>query len=106
VLCVVSGGNIDVTTVARIIDRGLVFDGRMTRLRVTVRDRPGGVARVTRIAADAGANVVEIFHRRAFADITVGDVEIELQLETRGRDHVQELIGRFTEAGLGVEEAL
>jgi len=105
-LPIVSGGNIDVTMVARIIDRGLVFDGRMTRLRITVRDRPGGIASITRIAADAGANVVEVDHRRSFADISVGDVEIELQLETRGRDHVEEIMGRFVSAGLGVEEVV
>ncbi|NIP59247.1 MAG: pyridoxal-phosphate dependent enzyme, partial [Gemmatimonadetes bacterium] len=72
---ILSGGNIDVNQISRIIDRGLVSDGRLARLRVKVPDRPGSLAGLTRIVADLGANVMEIYHRRAFADISVGDVE-------------------------------
>src|SRR6185436_12667409 len=65
---VLSGGNIDVNRVSRIIDRGLVADGRLVRLRVRMQDRPGSLARLTRAVADLGANVHEIVHRRDFAD--------------------------------------
>lgn len=99
-----SGGNIDVNILSRIIDRGLVADGRLTRLMVKVPDRPGSLSRLTRIVAGLGANVLEIAHRRAFADISVGDVEIVLHLETRGRDHVDEIIGILEGEGLRVEE--
>ncbi len=99
-----SGGNIDVNILSRIIDRGLVADGRLTRLMVKVLDRPGSLSRLTRIVAGLGANVLEIAHRRAFADISVGDVEIVLHLETRGRDHVDEIIGILEGEGLRVEE--
>lgn len=99
-----SGGNIDVNILSRIIDRGLVADGRLTRLMVKGPDRPGFLARLTRLVAGAGANVLEIAHRRAFADISVGDVEIVLHLETRGREHVEEIIGLLEDEGLRVEE--
>jgi threonine dehydratase len=101
---VLSGGNIDVNIVSRIIDRGLVRDGRLARLMVKVRDRPGMLARLTDRVARTGANVLEIAHRRAFADIRVGDVEIVMHLETRGKEHVDEIIGLFRGEGLEVEE--
>jgi threonine dehydratase len=101
---ILSGGNIDVNMVARIIDRGLVRDGRLARLMVKVRDRPGMLARLTDRVARTGANVLEIAHRRAFADIRVGDVEIVMHLETRGRGHVEEIVRAFESDGLAVEE--
>jgi threonine dehydratase len=104
VLFVLSGGNIDINIIARIIDRGLVADGRLARLMVKVRDRPGQLARLADLVAGAGANVLEIAHRRAFADISVGDVEIVMHLETRGRDHVQEITKLLEARGLQVEE--
>ena len=101
---VVTGGNIDVNIIGRIIDRGLVKDGRITHLMVKVPDRPGSLAKLTRMVAEAGANVLEVAHRRAFADVSVADVEIELHLETRGRDHVSQIMRELTAAGLKVEE--
>ncbi|HSG49420.1 MAG TPA: threonine ammonia-lyase [Longimicrobiales bacterium] len=103
-ILVLSGGNIDINRVARIIDRGLVFDGRLVRLKVKVPDRPGNLSRLTRLVAGLGANVLEIVHRRAFADISVGEVEIVLHLETRGRDHVQEIEEALMAEGLTVRE--
>lgn len=104
VVLVLSGGNIDVNMISRIIDRGLVSDGRLARLMVKLPDRPGSLADLTRVVAEAGANVLEIHHRRAFADISVGDVEVVLHLETRGREHVEEIIGVLEEHGLRAEE--
>ena len=101
---IVSGGNIDVNMIERIIGRGLVKEGRIAHLMVKMRDRPGSLARLTRMVAEAGANVLEIAHRRAFADISVGEVEIVVHLETRGRDHVEEIIKLLETAGLRVEE--
>jgi len=106
VALILSGGNIDVNIVSRIIDRGLVRDGRLARLMVKVRDRPGMLARLTDRVARTGANVLEIAHRRAFADIRVGDVEIVMHLETRGRDHVDQILRDFRAEGLEVEEDL
>lgn len=100
---VLSGGNIDVNLVERIISRGLVNDGRMARLRVTVRDRPGYLARLATYVAEEGANVLDVFHSRAFADIGVRDVEIELFLETRGHDHMKAVVARLEREGMPVQ---
>ena len=94
----------DVNMVARIIERGLVVDGRMARLMVTVRDRPGSLSELTKVVGDLGANVLEIRHRRAFADLTVGDVEVVMHLETRGREHVEEIIAALEAFGHSVGE--
>lgn len=101
---VLSGGNIDVTFLERIVDRGLVADGRLARLAVTVKDRPGQLGRLTRIVAEEGANVVEVAHRRAFADISVSDVDIALHLETRGRAHMDAVLARLRAEGYRVRE--
>lgn len=101
---VVSGGNIDVNSIGRIIERGLVKDGRIAHLMVKMPDRPGSLARLTRMVAEAGANVLQIGHRRAFADVSVGEVEIVINVETRGREHVQELKEKLSVEGLRVEE--
>lgn len=101
---VVSGGNIDVNIIQRIIDRGLIREGRIAHLMVKMRDRPGSLARLTRMVAETGANVLETAHRRAFAEISVGEVEIVMHLETRGRDHVVEIMQLLESDGLRVEE--
>jgi threonine dehydratase len=103
VIGILCGGNIDVTMISRIIERGLVGDGRMTHLNVKVRDRPGSLSLLTDLVAGMGANVLDIHHRRGFADISVGDVEIVLQLETRGREHVAEIITALEGRGVEVE---
>jgi threonine dehydratase len=102
-VAIVSGGNIDVNIIARIINRGLVTEGRITHLMIKMRDRPGSLARLTKMVAEAGANVLEIGHRRAFADVSVGEVEIVMHLETRGEDHVREIIRLMEADGLRVE---
>ena len=101
---VLSGGNIDVNIISRIIDRGLLADGRLARLRIKVPDQPGSLSNLTRIVASLGANVLETSHRRGFADITLGDVEIVFTLETRGRDHVDEIVRTLEAEGLKVDE--
>jgi hypothetical protein len=98
--------NNHVNSIPRIIDRGLVDDGRLARLVVKVPDRPGSLARLTELVARAGANVLEVGHQRAFADISVGDVEIVIHVETRGRDHVGEILKAIRDSGTPVEEAV
>ena len=102
---IVSGGNIDVNLMERIVDRGLVADGRLARLAVTVRDRPGHLARLTQLVAEEGANVLEVAHRRAFADIGVRDVEIVMHLETRGHAHLADVLARLEREGVAVRRA-
>jgi threonine dehydratase len=101
---VLSGGNIDVNLLERIVNRGLVTEGRLVQLAITVPDRPGNLARLTAIVAAAGANVLEVRHQRAYADISVRDVEIVLQLETRGRDHLASIIESLEAADMQVRE--
>lgn len=96
VCAVVAGGNIDVNVLSRIIERGLVESGRLTRLQVHVPDRPGSLAEMLGEVARQRANVVEVHHERAFSRGSLGGVSIQIVVETRGRDHAQELI-----AGLG-----
>jgi threonine dehydratase len=103
VVMVLSGGNIDVSLMSRIIDRGLVRDGRLTYLRLRLRDRPGALAALTALLAESGANVVRLDHNRAMADLWLTDAEVELTLETRGHAHVRALTETLTRAGFAVE---
>jgi threonine dehydratase len=96
VLC---GGNIDPLLLAGLIQRGMVRAGRLTRLRVAARDVPGALARITATVAEAGANIDEVHHQRAFSALPAQNVEIELVLQTRGAAHVREVIDRLQAAG-------
>lgn len=105
VVLVLSGGNIDVTMLSRIIDRGLVKDGRLVRLGVLLRDRPGALARLTSLIAEERANILHIEHDRAFSrGATIDETEVELTLETSGRDQIEQLKARLEAAGYRVEE--
>jgi threonine dehydratase len=104
VALVLSGGNIDVTMLARIIERGLVKDGRMVRLGVVLDDRPGALARLTALIADERVNILQIEHDRAFSRQAIGASEVELTLETSGRKQIDALKGRLQGAGYTVEE--
>ncbi|MGA9243950.1 MAG: threonine ammonia-lyase [Silvibacterium sp.] len=95
----VCGGNIDVSLLARIIERGLVKDGRRTRLRIHLTDRPGALHSLTRIIADARANIVQTAHDRAHYGVNLGDTVIDVTLETRGDAHIAEIGQMLTDAG-------
>lgn len=97
---VLSGGNIDPLLLAAIIERGLVRSGRLARIRVGARDVPGVLAHITTVVADAGANIDEVHHQRAFTSLAAQNVEIELVVQTRGPAHIQELLSRLQAAGL------
>ncbi|CAA9296882.1 MAG: Threonine dehydratase, catabolic @ L-serine dehydratase, (PLP)-dependent [uncultured Gemmatimonadetes bacterium] len=102
VVMLLSGGNIDVSLMSRIIERGLVQDGRLAHLVVRVRDRPGALASLTAALAELGANVVSLDHRRGYGGLWLTEAEVALTLEMRGRDHVEELTRRLTELGYSV----
>ncbi|ATB28089.1 threonine ammonia-lyase [Melittangium boletus] len=104
VVALLSGGNIDVNLVSRIIERGLVKGGRLVRLVVRMPDRPGMLARLTAEIAQQSANVVEIYHNRAFSKAGLGEVAVEVTLETRGRNHIEELMGSLAQNGWQVVE--
>ncbi|MDP1900092.1 MAG: threonine ammonia-lyase [Rubrivivax sp.] len=96
---VLSGGNIDPLLLAAIIERGMVRAGRLARIRVGARDTPGVLARITAIVAEAGANIDEVHHQRAFSTLSAQSVEVELVLQTRNPAHVSEVIARLAAAG-------
>ena len=88
---VVSGGNIDMNLVSRIIESGLIQDGRLGRFTVVISDRPGSLARLAQRVADLGANILQINHSRGFGEMAIGETEVELILETSGADHIQRI---------------
>ena len=96
VLC---GGNIDPLLLAAILERGMVRAGRLARIKVNARDTPGVLARITAIVAEAGANIDEVHHQRAFSMLSVQSVEVELVLQTRNPAHVQDVVARLGDAG-------
>ena len=101
---VLGGGNIDPMLLAAIIERGMVRAGRLARLRVSARDVPGSLARITAIISEAGANIDEVHHQRAFTMLAVQNVEIELVMQTRGRDHIQLVLDALHAGGFQAEE--
>jgi threonine dehydratase len=102
----VCGGNIDVTLLSRIIERGLVKDGRLVRLRVHLPDYPGALYRLTGILADHRANIVETAYDRAYHGVNLGDTAIDITMETRGPEHIVELLTALGEAGYAHERIL
>jgi threonine dehydratase len=106
VALVLSGGNIDVNIISRIIERGLVKDGRLVRLAVVLRDRPGALARLTALVAEARANILHIEHDRAFARTPVGETQVQLTLETSGREQIEAIKRHLAQAGYVVEEVI
>jgi len=105
VVLVLSGGNIDVTMLSRIIERGLVKDGRLVRLGVLLRDVPGALARLTALVAEEHANILEIIHDRAFSrHAAIGQTEVELTLETSGPKQISAVKRRLEAAGYLVED--
>ena len=97
---VLSGGNIDPLLLAAIIERGMVRSGRLARIKVSARDVPGVLARITATVAAAGANIDEVHHQRAFTLLAAQNVEIELVLQTRGKEHVQQVLEQLRASGM------
>ncbi len=95
----VAGGNIDVTLLSRIIERGMVQDGRLIRLRIYLLDRPGALHELTRLIAEHRANIVDTLHNRAYYGVNLGDTAIDVTLETRGREHVEQILAALTTEG-------
>ena len=98
------GGNIDPMLLSAIIERGMVRAGRLARIRVGARDTPGVLARITAIVAEAGANIDEVHHQRAFTTLSAQNVEVELVLQTRGRAHIAAVRQSLIDAGFDTEE--
>ena len=94
----VCGGNIDVSLLAKIIERGLAKDGRRLRLRIHLTDRPGALHQLTKIIADLRANIVETEYDRTYYGVNLGDTAIDISMETRGPEHIQEILDALNAA--------
>ena len=99
---IVSGGNIDMNLISRIIEKGLIQDGRLTRLNVIIADRPGNLARLTQGIAELGANILQIDQSRGFGQMAIGETEVEIILETTGPDHARQLHDGLRQSGFRV----
>ena len=102
VVCLVSGGNIDVTILSRVIKRGLLKSGRSDTLTIQLEDRPGQLRDVSEIISKLGGNVVSVHHERASEDSDITDCLLRLVLETRNFDHIREIRQALTAAGFKI----
>ncbi len=87
----ISAGNIDVTLLSRIIERGLVKDGRLVRLRIHLPDYPGALVKLSTVIAEQKVNIVETLFNRSYYGVVLGDTAIDITMETRGLEHIEEL---------------
>jgi threonine dehydratase len=99
----ISAGNIDVTLLARIIERGLVKDGRLVRLRIHLPDHPGALVRLSTVIAEHKVNIVETSFNRSYYGVVLGDTAIDITMETRGPEHIAELKAALDAAGYSHE---
>ncbi len=101
---VLTGGNIDPLLLASIIERAMVRAGRLARIRVSARDVPGTLAKITSTVALAGANIDEVHHQRAFTNLAAQNAEVELVLQTRGPQHIADVLKQLIAVGLQAQE--
>ena len=99
---ILSGGNIDLIALSSIIQRGLVRSGRLVRLVVGIPDVPGALSNVTQILGNLNANIMEIRHQRAFSRLSLKLAEVEIVLQTLGREHIREIGETLTQSGYTV----
>lgn len=105
VVCIVSGGNIDVNILSRVITRGLVTSGRNTTLQIALEDKPGQLVGVSKIVSECGANVVSVLHERSDANMPIASCYLTLSMETRDFAQIEEIKQRLTEAGFAIVRA-
>jgi threonine dehydratase len=101
----ITGGNIDSRVLASVLMRGLVRDGRLARLRVTMPDVSGSLAKVAALIGEAGGNIVEVQHQRVFGAASVRSPEVEFVVETRDREHSRALLATLEKSGVRVTPA-
>ena len=102
VVCLLSGGNIDVTILSRVIERGLVMSGRNCLLNIELVDKPGQLKNVSRIIADLGGNVISVHHERANEGSAITGCYLRLVLETANYEHIQKIRKALTDSGFRI----
>ena len=103
IVLVLSGGNVDLNTLDRVIEAGLVHDARICRFTAVITDRPGGLAGLAGLIADTGASIKDITHDRLFAGPDVTAVRVVCTVEIAGREHRDALLAALREAGVRLE---
>ena len=103
VVVVLSGGNVDPLLLVRLLRHGLVAAGRYLGLRIRMADHPGALAEVLARLTPLGANVIHVEHVRTRSSLAVGEVDVELSLETRGHSHCEEILAALRDGGLRVQ---
>jgi threonine dehydratase len=99
---VLSGGNIDTKLLSSLIERGMLRASRYVRIFTAVDDRPGGLAKVLKSIADMQGNLIEVIHNRQSAEVPLGMTGVEIQLETRDQDHINDILATLREQGYPV----
>ncbi|MBR0828266.1 threonine ammonia-lyase [Bradyrhizobium manausense] len=99
---VLSGGNIDTRLIASVLTRELAREGRLTQLSLDIPDRPGQLAAVAALLAEAGANIIEVSHQRTFSDLPAKATLLQLVIETRDAAHLDEVMAKLAASGLSV----
>ncbi len=94
-LCLLSGGNLDIQSVARVIEQGMLADGRYLKLKLEMVDMPGALAHLTNILSELKANIFQVNHDRHKSSLPLGEAEVLLDLETRGAEHIEEILMRL-----------
>ncbi|MFM8315134.1 MAG: pyridoxal-phosphate dependent enzyme, partial [Deltaproteobacteria bacterium] len=102
ITAILSGGNIDIPALNMVLNRGMVEQGRLVRLIITVMDRPGGLNALTQVLAESGANISQIYHQRSTLHSRLGEAEVEADIETRGSKHTDEIIKLINSRGFKV----
>ena len=102
--CIVSGGNIDVTILNRVINRGLTKSGRLCTLCIELDDKPGQLVQVSTVIARLGANIISVTHERNTDSEDVNSCLLRLTAETKNHDHVKEIKRQLTESGFKIVE--
>jgi threonine dehydratase len=103
---IISGGNIDMNLISRIIEKGLIQDGRLSKFSVVISDRPGTLARLAKRIAELGANILQIGQTRGFGQIAINETEVELILETTGPEHIERLREGLHKDGFRIDPIL
>lgn len=102
VVAIVSGGNIDVNILSRVITRGLVTSGRTATLQIELEDKPGQLVGVSKIISDCGGNVISVHHERSDANMPVASCYLKIGMETRDFDHIRQISDALTKAGFKI----
>jgi len=98
---VLSGGNIDVQTISRVVERGMLAEGRFLMIRIELDDSPGALARLAALVGELGANIFHVSHDRRNTGVPLGQAEVHLELETKGPGHIEEILTGLRDAGYG-----